>query len=192
MRVKKFVKISTVMGVLALLLTACPTEVPSSEKVDVSAKNAAVDRIRKQLPIPSIDYAPVRRTIIDWNKRWDAPDKVSFIYLMADNGQFIGYYVARGLPVSYCVGLTPSDQIHIDRNGAAITRSAPDLDGVYYDGDDCNRYYFFDATTDAYIEFGGGIRFFIADQPLPVTVRPLGITTIDDVRDKIRKQATTP
>lgn len=179
------IKLARVIGlVLAVgLVGAACTNTPDSEQRDVEARQSSVERIREQVPVPTVNYAPTRRTIAEWIKRWDAPDKVSFIYLMADNGQFIGYYVAKGLPVSYCVGLTPPSEIQAIA-GSHWERPAPGVDGVYYSGGDCNHYYFFDATTDVYIEFGGGLRFFVADEPLPVKVEPLGLTTIEDVREE--------
>lgn len=160
------------------VLVAC-TEEPDDRKLDAQTQTETINRLQAALPAPRVNYAPTRRSVIDWIERWDAPDKVAFVYLMADNGQMLGYYVARGLPVSYCVGLTPPDRI-IRQHEMDLVVAAPALDGVYYSGGDCNHFYLFDAGTDAYIEFGGGVRFFVSDQPLPVEAEPLGLTTIEE------------
>lgn len=177
MRVLKTLLIVLVLGAG---LVACD-ETPDHRERDQEFQNANQERMTQQYPIPQIENAPTRQTIIKWIERWDAQDKVAFIYLLANNGQKIGYYVSQGLPVSYCTSLTPPEQV-LNRTDSDFLISAPALDGVYYNGGDCNHWYFFEAQTDAYIEFGGQAgMFYVSDQPLPIDVEPLGTTRIEDV-----------
>lgn len=135
-------------------------------------------------------YSPTRETINFWIDTWDEPGKLSFVYLQGANGEFLGYYVLEGLPVSYCAALTPTYETlepHGDNDGV-VSVPAPSMDGVYYvGGDQCNTYYGCDATSGAYIEYtaGLGINVLLFDEPMPRqeerNIQPLGDATVDNV-----------
>lgn len=157
---------------ILLLATACGT---TATKGDNDRQKETMERVRHQRPIPEVSYSQTYDTIIKWMERWNVQDKVSYVYLMADNGQLIGYYVAQGRPVSTCTFLTAPVEIVGRHDSGKLAIPAPALDGVYYGDCGESSYYFFTADTDAFVEIGGGIKFFVTDQPLSVEVEQLRI-----------------
>lgn len=178
-------KISTVGAGIALVLglTACEDQ-PNSQSQETQRKQESYDKLTAGQPAKSMNYSPSRETINGWVETWDAPNKLSYVYMRASTGKIIGYYVLKGLPVSMCASLTPTFEI-IDRMDTDFDVPAPAMDGVYYSGGQCNVYYGFDATTGAYLEFsvGNGLNYQLMDQPLPAEDVPaLGFTKVEDVK----------
>lgn len=135
-----------------------------------------------------MDYSPTRETINFWVDTWDEPGKLSYVYLQSATGDLLGYYILKGLPVSYCAALTPTyDLLDVkgDDMGPALQVPSPGVDGAYYSGGQCSSYYGQDATTGAYVEYtaGLGINVLLYDAPLPrQDVEPLGPSTVADVK----------
>ena len=172
-----------ITGVLAVLLAfvlvGCDTQ-PEAQKTETKIQQDSYARLAAAQPARAMSYSPTRETINFWIKTWDSPDKLSYVYLIASNGQLIGYYVFKGLPVSYCAALTPTYRYE-KKSDTWFSQTAPSVDGVYYSGGECNTYYGRDATTNSYIEYtvGQGISALIYERPLPrQDVEPLGFTTI--------------
>jgi hypothetical protein len=166
--------------VVVAALAACTSE-NDTAKNERSIRNNGYARLAQQQPAHAMDYSPSRDTINFWIDTWGKPGKLSYVYLLASNGQMIGYYVFKGLPVSYCAALTPTYDVVKDSSNWAFPVPAPGVDGVYYSGGQCSAYYGKDATTNSYIEYtvGQGISALIYERPLPrQDVEPLGFTTI--------------
>jgi hypothetical protein len=141
------------------------------------------DRLVARQPSETMSYSPSRNTANFWIRTWNKPGKLSYVYLQNSNGDLLGYYVFKGLPIPYCVSLTPPDQVTGTTESGHL-RKAPAVDGVYYGDGDCSRYFGMDATTGAYVEYtaGLGINVLLYDQPLPhnPNVKPLGRTRLDE------------
>ncbi len=156
---------------------------------DADDKEKAINRsnyegLQSKQPAEAMDYSPTREGLNYWMETWEEPGKLSYVYLLAANGQEIGYYVFEGLPVSYCASLTPPERIDWEA-GNPYEVQAPSMDGVYYSGSQCAQYFGKDALTGSYLEFsiGSGINFLVYEQPLPKPdVEPLGFTTIEEAR----------
>jgi hypothetical protein len=179
--------LAAVVAVLAVLLTAGSCGPPEAQQRESNRQQASYNRLTAGQPAKAMGYSPTRSTINYWIDTWEQPNKLSYVYLQASNGQLVGYYVFRGLPVSYCASLTPTFRWErpID-GGEAQTVPAPAMDGVYYSnaGGLCSTYYGRDATTNSYMEYtvGTGISALIYEEPLPrQDVEPLGFTEIKDV-----------
>ena len=157
--------------VLVFILAGCGD---SPTKEDNEIQDEAQERVRRQRPIPEVNYSQTYETIVKWMDRWNVPDKVSYVYILADNGQMIGYYVAQGRPVSNCTFLTNPVKTYGDGSGTAVL-PAPALDGVYYGNCGNASTYFFTADTDAFIEISGNLKFFVTDQPLAIDVEELKV-----------------
>lgn len=166
----------------AVFVIGCEHE-PDAVQKERKTQGTNYTGLQSKQPAESMDHSPTRAGLNKWMETWEEPGKISYVYLIASNGQKVGYYVFEGLPVSYCASLTPPDRVD-DRPGETdLVVKAPSMDGVYYSGSQCNQYFGFDATTGSYIEFsiGGGINFFVTEQPLPVPdVEPLGFTTVEE------------
>ena len=178
--------IVTILAVLSLVaFTGCESS-PSATEKEQNIQGTNYTDLQSKQPAQSMDYSPTRAGLNDWMETWSEEGKISYVYLIASNGQKIGYYVFSGLPVSYCASLTPPDQIVENGADQDFVMQAPSMDGVYYSGSQCNQYFGYDATTGSYIEFsiGSGINFFVTEEPLPEQdVEPLAFTTIEDVKE---------
>lgn len=181
----RFVKIAgAAVSALALALgaTACEDGETDTATKERTIRNGGYDTLAGKQPAKTMQYSPTRETINFWVDTWNKPGKLSYVYLQNSEGKLIGYYVLKGLPVSYCSANTPNYEIweDPDENGALLL-PAPGLDGTYEaSGAACTTYYGQDATTGAYIEYtvGLGINVLLYDQPLPQhnNVPPLGPT----------------
>lgn len=185
-----FKAVLAVLAVLALSLgvAACSDE-GKGQHDEAKIQQSNYDRLVSQEPAHTMDVSPTRKTINFWIDTWGHdPDKLSYVYLQAANGQLVGYYIFKGLPVTYCAALTPTYKFEDPKNDESATDfqvPAPSVDGVYYSGGQCDSYYGRDATTGAYIEYtvGGSQNVLIYDRPLPrQNVEPLGFATIESVK----------
>lgn len=165
---------SSALIAAALTFAACtPSNNDSGQKSETDKQQSNYDRLVKNDPAHTMDVSPTRRTINKWIDTWGKdPNKLAYVYLQNQNGDLLGYYVLKGLPVSYCTSLTPNYKIIVPDvqgdNTGALSVPAPSIDGVYYSGGECNTYYGFDASSGAYIEYtvGLGINVLLYDQPL--------------------------
>ena len=174
-----------ILAVLAgLLLTGCTQENDTAQN-ERAARNAGYARLAAKQPPHTMGYSPSRDTINFWIDTWGkTPGKLSYVYLLASNGQMIGYYVFRGLPVSYCAALTPTYDL-VRRESTIVSVPAAGVDGVYYSGGQCSAYYGRDASTNSYLEYtiGQGISALIYERPLPrQDIEPLGFSVIGKVK----------
>jgi hypothetical protein len=180
---------------LAVGLSACSwggeSENDKAHKEQANTRQAAFSRLSHQEKIDEATFSPTRRTINFWVKTWGHdPNKLSYVYMQADNGQLTGYYIFRGLPVTEGAALTENYEF-VDPKGDDAKElfqvPAPGVDGVYYSGGQCDVYYGEDALTHSYMEFSlsGGQSFQLYEKPLPRQhVEPLGFTTIEEVKAK--------
>lgn len=178
-------KLALILALIAVVVAGCKETDPAKEKEEKARSQNYSQQVTKQ-PAESMDYSPTREGLNKWMETWEEPGKTAYVYLIASNGQKIGYYVFEGLPVSYCASLTPPDNVVEDASGDGDeVVTAPSMDGVYHSGSQCAQYFGYDATTGSYIEFsiGNGLNFFVTEQPLPAPeVEPLGYTTVEEMR----------
>lgn len=159
-------------AVLALTLTACE-DGGEGQAAETKTQQTNYNRLVKDQPAHTMAYSSTRATVNGWIDTWGQEGKLSYVYLQNAEGKITGYYVLKGLPVSYCVSLTPNYTfVGTPDDGASDKNQqvpAPSIDGVYYSGGQCNTYYGFDATSGAYVEYtvGLGINVLLYDQPLP-------------------------
>lgn len=177
--------IGVILAALLLAAVGCGTT-ETSQGNEAKLRQTSYDRLTKAQPAHTMDYSATRETINFWIDTWSKPGKLSYVYLISSNGQDLGYYVFKGLPVSYCASLTPNYEF-IDLPGDGNSKEygpqvpAPSVDGVYYSGGQCNTYYGRDATTNSYLEYtiGSGISALVYERPLPrQDAEPLGFTVI--------------
>lgn len=166
---------------IAVLITGCTSTGKSSTAKEAKVQQGSYDALVNKQPAHAMNYSATRDTVNFWIDTWKKPNKLSYVYMQNADGVLEGYYVFKGLPVSYCAALTPTYKVRDSSNGNLML-PAPSVDGVYYSGGQCNTFYGRDATTNAYIEYtaGLGINVLIYDQPLPnhPNVPPLGFTKL--------------
>lgn len=184
------VALAAIAAVLLGTASSCDPKDTSPQASESAARQSSYERLAKAQPAHTMSYSPSRATINFWIDKWGKqPNKLAYVYLQNAQGTLIGYYVFRGLPVSYCAALTPTYERKDvgDANGADAIVPAPGVDGVYYSGGQCAQYFGIDASTNSYIEFGAGlgINMLVYERPLPQQdVKALGFTTTDDVAKK--------
>lgn len=175
-----------------LLLTAgnCSSNTPADQQADNDRLSAYEQMLRDQ---PAVEgrYSPTRETINFWKNTWmSGPGSLSYVYLIAADGNLVGYYIFEGLPVSYCASINRPytwEDIPGDGGSTDTMVPAPADDGVYYSGAQCNQYYGREAVTGAYREFtvGGSLNYTLSSEPLPrQDVEPIGIS-IEEVEQAL-------
>src|SRR3546814_20405454 len=98
------------------------------------------------------------------------PGKKSYVYIQNANGQY-GYYILKGLPVTYCVGLLPPEVKQggdLGQYDGDMVVQGPSMDGTYSSGSNCNTMYGQDAESGASLEWTVGLNqsYFLYDQPV--------------------------
>lgn len=187
-RTAKIAAGTTALLVSAGLLAACSGPKTAGQK-ESDTRQSNYARLVAQQPAHTMATSPSRATINFWIDTWGKdPNKLAYVYLQASNGQLIGYYVFKGLPVSYCASQTPTTRwVDIPNDGSDEKTQvpAPSIDGVFYSGGQCNQYYGKDASSGSYIEFtlGNAMGVLVYDRPLPrQNVEPLGFATTENVK----------
>lgn len=184
---KRILSAVAAVGVV-LALAACEDK-PAAQAEESQRQQSNYERLAAGQPAGDANHSPTRETINFWLETWgQEPGKLSYVYLLAGNGQMVGYFIFEGLPVSYCASLTPTYRFERPYGSGSGTNGhmvpAPAMDGVYYSGGQCDAYYGKDAVSGSYMEYtiGNGISALVYEQPLPrQDVEPLGVATIENV-----------
>lgn len=187
MRRKLTAIVAAALAVLLLGASSCDNT-DSPQAGESARQQDNYEKLTARQPAGEAAYSPTRETINYWLDTWSKdPGKLSYVYLLASNGQMVGYFIFEGLPVSYCASLTPTyrwEDVPNDGSKARQQVPAPAMDGVYYSGGQCQAYYGKDAVSGSYMEYtiGNGISALVYEQPLPrQDVEPLGVVTIENV-----------
>lgn len=164
-----------VMAIMLVAVTTIGCQTSKTAAEEGSEKNEELMKeAQSKVPVPEVDNFLTRKTVAKWMERQDQPTNTFYVYLYADTGNLIGYYVAQSRPVNICTFLTPPQKIDHNDMDRDFLRKAPGLDGVYYGGNACDQHYFFDAETDAMVEISD-VSYVTTDQPLDVDAEPLTV-----------------
>lgn len=179
-------RLTVSLTVLALIIFAILTSAASScngnNDTAEKQRNESIDFRTQQfaaaeasVPIrPNVNF-PRRAALEEYNHRTDRVGTPYYVYILGDNGNIIGYYVATTDPVNACDFLASSEDVETKYEGT-IVLTAPSLDGIYYGGGGaaagCDEWFFFDAETNAMIKIRG-VNFYVSDQPLAVEAEPI-------------------
>lgn len=185
---RKLITIAAAVSAFLLLgASSCGNE-DSAQADESSRQQDNYEKLTANQPAGEAAYSPTRETINYWLDTWGTePGKLSYVYLLASNGQMVGYFIFEGLPVSYCASMTPTyrwEDRPDDGSDAKERVPAPAMDGVYYSGGQCQVYYGKDAVSGSYMEYsiGNGISALVYEEPLPrQDVEPLGVARIEDI-----------
>lgn len=147
---------------------------PSNNRKDaVQSRNDAFNRAKAQYPDPKTVNFPARKALVQFTERTDLLNHPWYVYILGDNGNTIGYYVAKNAPENACNFLSSTQDIYHGDKSDTVMQS-PSYDGVYYGESTCDEWFFFDAATNALIEVRG-MRFYTADQPLSLNAKPIQV-----------------
>lgn len=166
--------------VAAIGFAACnddDTKAEKQRKEAIHQRAEAFARATAAVPTPHTSNFPLRKALAEFTKRQDELNHPWYIYVVADTGNVIGYYVGKTVPINACDFLSSTQQVLHDDNGNLIL-SSPSLDGIFYGGSGsssgCDAWFFFDQTTNALIQIRG-VNFFSADKPLALSAEPITV-----------------
>lgn len=129
--------------------------------------------LSKNQPAPFIKYSLERENLVKRLKRWNKPNKISYIYLVSF-GKIMGFYAIKGKVSSVNSLLTSPKQMVYDSNGSYKVGSkvmpSPDFDGSY--GSNGDGVFFF-LTDGTYMEWNG--KYILVDRPLRVSQPPVTV-----------------
>lgn len=141
----------------------------------VVARENNFSRAEVMWPAPTdLSNFPMRQALVDFTERQDLINHPWYIYLLGQNGDYIGYYVGKTYPQSVCNFLSSTERFVDLPDAQWGTATSPSYDGVFYGNCNPNEMFFFDATTNAMITFVSNM-WFAADAPFDITVKPLNV-----------------
>lgn len=163
-------------AILAVLVAGCTSSTPANIPQNNPQANANYDAQSKNDPIPNLNDSLERANVIEHLKRNNQPDRVRYIYLLADTGGIYAYFVIKGKVSSTGAQLTPTDNV-VDVCSNA-TEYCPQVvqgptDDGSFGGDEGGVYFFTDQGQE--IQWNG--RWLLSDQPLVIKTPTLTLTT---------------
>lgn len=165
-----------VLAMSFVFLAGCMDREPTTSQKQEHKRDSLMDKANYQVPIPTISNFVARKSVAEYMRRMDEPNKTFYIYVLADTGNIIGYYVASSQPVNICTFMSPTDKVerHTTSGGGNVKRAAPANDGLYYGAGGCNVDYFFDANSGALIQLRD-LKMVITDQPLDIEAEAITV-----------------
>ncbi len=167
------------VSLVALVLAGCSESgaQPSARQVEQAVAQQSQANLNKTSPIPVLPISQEREMLIKRAKRINVQNMSSCVTLFTNSGAVVGQFPVNGKVSSLNSYLLSGEQIVSDPNTSYDGRQSlvveqPDIDGAY--GKNAEGIFFFDAVTDAYIEWGG--PYFWSDQCLTTSVQPILIS----------------
>lgn len=191
---KYLLAIPLLLGAVTLAGCSNPPAKSASSLEDATKKlEETQTRLQQSQPVPQINNSQTRKAIAERATRFDAENKVTYVYLV-NFGKVMAFYPVKGQVVSLNSYLTPvetitnskgkpcsgsdwGDSCSSSAGSLGYVVSAPDIDGTY--GDNADGIFFFTADTNAYVEWKGD--YMVSDQPLKLSTQP---ELIRDVTNK--------
>jgi hypothetical protein len=155
---------------LVLATAACTSDKKSNVNQSGQAQTqGAVGRLQKTVPAYEPKDSAERRNNNERLKRWENPNKIGYIALVAMDGTLVWYGTIKGKPSSMNSHNTNDEDRECSGSDGTgcTTRSSPDLDGSW--GDNPEGIFFFD-TAGIYHEWNG--HYFMSDAPSKLTQQP--------------------
>lgn len=152
---------------------AFDTSPSDNRKQAVEARNAAFNRAKSLYPDPNNVNFPMRKQLVEFDQREDKLHHPWYVYILGQQGNVVGYYVAKFAPENSCNFLSSTEDVYGSNDGN-LKMQSPSYDGVYYGSSACDEWFFFDAATNALIKIRG-VNFFTADQPLRLQAQPIRV-----------------
>ncbi|MCP4393167.1 MAG: hypothetical protein GY804_02715 [Alphaproteobacteria bacterium] len=123
-------------------------------------------------PPEQMDWSLEREQILERNRRWNNPNKLSYIYLFSEMGQIIAYLPIKGKVSSVNSKLTATNQIVYYDNSYEDSVNgiveSPAMDGSYGTNGDA---IFFFLTDGTYMEWAS--PYLLSDNPVKLSIQPL-------------------
>ncbi|WP_288365593.1 hypothetical protein [uncultured Marinobacter sp.] len=168
-----------IVALVVVSMTGCVEAAePTSSEKGAAVQEQNMKRAQAKVQTPVVSNYLSREAVKKWVQRMDRPQKLFYVYILADTGNVIGYYVSQTRPISECAALTSpvrKERADLGQYQGHMQMPSPGLDGVYYSYN-CSQgeAFFFDAETDAFIGISG-LSYFVADQPLNLEAEPISV-----------------
>lgn len=174
--------VAAMVAIMALTVVACDGDKENSankqRQSSVQFRTNTFARAQDKYPLPRTENFPLRQTLVEMTKREDKINHPWYVYVLGDNGNTIGYYVAKTTPINACDFLSSTESILWDDEGGNIKTTAPSLDGIFYGGggssSGCDVWVWLDYSSNALIKVRD-VKFFTADAPLSLDVSPIEV-----------------
>lgn len=171
---------------LALVTAACSeTAEPTARAKEQAIAQDNQRKLTISAPIPILPISQERNNLVKRATRINVQNLSSCVTLFTQSGTVVGQFPVNGKVSSLNSYLLSGEQVIKDPYSSSSGGSAypgsvvveqPDIDGAY--GKNAEGIFFFDAVTDAYIEWGG--PYFWSDQCLTTTVQPILVNTVSE------------
>jgi len=139
------------------------------EQMVTEASQANFNKVQ---PPTTLSWSLERYNVDKRNKRWNDPNKVSYIYLLSNYGTIIAYFPIKGKVSSVNSKLTTNMQVvgNYWHNGTGLvgTVESPSMDGSY--GTNGDGIFFF-LTDDTYMEWAG--QYLLCDNYIKLSQKPI-------------------
>lgn len=150
-----------------------------TQKAEAKFSEQQQSRLLQAHPQPVMDYSLERVNLTERLKRFNDPNKVSYIYLLSDTGQIYAFLPIKGKVSSVNSKLSTGEQIVSDPFGPfrratgevtmnGIVVESPQEDGSY--GTNGDAIFFFGADG-TYFEWNG--KYLLSDRPFQLSEQPL-------------------
>jgi len=139
--------------------------------------------LNKTQPAKKLDWSLERENLNKRLERWNDPNKLSYIYLLSNDGVIMAYFPIKGKVSSVNSKLTTTSQLvegedydnySEDQRNAGVVES-PDMDGSYGSNGDA---VFFFLSDDTYMEWNG--KYLLCDNPIKLTQEPKMLYEVKD------------
>lgn len=162
--------------IVGLVVAGCSSE-PNARQKGEQTQEQFMKEAQSVEPTYDVSNYLTRKYVNKWMKRMDTPTNLHYIYVYADSGMCVGYFVAQYKPISTATFLTPPDNA-VDLGTGGVTVQAPALDGVYYGEGAGAEFFWFDAETDALMNLNG-LNYIASDKPLNIEAEPLNVEFVN-------------
>lgn len=170
--------IACLVAFIAFTAESCdaPTNIASKQRREsVKQRANTFARAQAKYPLPHTENFPLRKMLVEMTKREDLDNHPWYVYVLADTGNVIGYYVAKTVPINACDFLGSTEDVHTyGEYGGSQVLKAPSLDGIYYGASSCDVFIFQDYSTNAIIKLGS-VKYFVADKPLNIDAEAINV-----------------
>jgi len=162
------------VGVLSITAGSCTGDGSKKSNVNAAGQSqtqTVVGRLQAKIPAYEPNDSAERRNNNERLKRWENPNKVGYLTVMAMDGTLIYYGTVKG-KVSSLNSHNTNDEDRecsgTDGTGCT-TRKSPDLDGSW--GDNPQGIFWID-SANGYHEFMGPAIIHLSDVPTKLTQSP--------------------
>ena len=171
--------IAVVLAAIAFSGCGSSTSAPEKQRIQaVHDRAEAFQRAVDKVPVPLTENFPLRSMLAEMTKREDLVNHPWYVYVLAETGNVIGYYVAKTVPINACDFLSSTEDVSRQGDNQSLVLTAPSLDGIFYGGagssGGCDVFVFQDQSSGAIIKLGG-VKFFVADKPLSLKAEAITV-----------------